>query len=95
MSILPMKLLDVLAKVISTYYAVNQCISLFEVVSICLAQLICAGRDFDKLPTLKEFDTVVKKDDQIKPIVITFVDGGLEENPHFPKILDVAIDHFK
>lgn len=52
------------------------------------------GRDFDTLPTLKEYDTVTKKDGQIKPIVVTFVDGGPGENPRFTKNLDVAINHF-
>ena len=52
------------------------------------------GRDFDTLPTLKEYDTVAKKDGQIRPIVITFVDGGPGENLRFTKNLDVAINHF-
>ena len=53
------------------------------------------GRDFDKLLTLGEFETVAKKGGQVKPIVISFVDGGPDENPRFPKTLDVVIDHFK
>ena len=53
------------------------------------------GRDFDKLLTLGEFETVAIKDGQVKPIVISFVDGGPDENPRFPKTLDVVIDHFK
>ena len=52
------------------------------------------GRDFDKLLTLAQFDTVTKKDPQVKPIVISFV-GGPDENPRFPKTLGFAVDHFK
>ena len=52
------------------------------------------GRDFDKLLTLAQFDTVTKKDPQVKPIVISFV-GGPDENPCFPKTLGFAVDHFK
>ena len=53
------------------------------------------GRDFDKLLTLDEFDTVTEKDSQVKPIVIKFVDGIPDKNPRSQKTLDVAIDHFK
>ena len=42
-----------------------------------------------------EFADVTKKDGEVKPIVLTFVDGGPDENPRFPKTLDVAIDHFR
>ena len=51
-------------------------------------------RDLDKLLTLAQFDTVTKKDPQVKPIVISSV-GGPDENPRFPKTLGFAIDHFK
>ena len=40
------------------------------------------GRDFDKLLTLKEFDTVAKKDGQKE---------GPDANPRFSKTLDVPI----
>ena len=53
------------------------------------------GRDFDKVLRLKKFDTVAKKDGQIKPIIITFVNVGHDKNPRFPKTLDVPNDHFK
>ena len=53
------------------------------------------GRDFDKLLTLDEFETVAKKDGQVKPVVISFVGGGPDENPRFPKTLGVTMDHFK
>ena len=54
------------------------------------------GRDFDQLLTPNEFGTagVTKKNGQVKPIVISFVDGRPDENPRFPKTLDVVIDHF-
>jgi hypothetical protein len=53
------------------------------------------GRDFDQLMTLEEFSGIAKKDGHVKPIVIAFVDGGPDENPRFPKTMDVAIDHFR
>ena len=85
------KLQNVLAKVISAYHTVDQCILLLKAVSMILAD----GRDFDKLLTLDEFETVAKKDSQVKRIVISFVDGESDENARFPKTLDVATDHFK
>ena len=46
------------------------------------------GREFDHLLGLKEFDKVVK------PICMYFCDGGPDENPRFPKTMNVAIQHF-
>ena len=54
------------------------------------------GRDFDHLLGIKEFDKVVKHENAVKPIDMFFLDGGPDENPRFPKTLDVAIQqHFK
>ena len=53
------------------------------------------GRDFDHVLAREDFESVCKIDGQVKPIVLSFVDGGPDENPRFPKTLDVAIDHFK
>ena len=53
------------------------------------------GRDFDHALQLKEFVSVAKNEDQVKPIVLAFIDGGFNENPRFPKVLSVAIDHFR
>ena len=51
--------------------------------------------DFDHLLGLSEFDKVVKHENAVKPIGTFFCDGGPDENPRFPKTLDVAIQHFK
>ena len=51
------------------------------------------GRDSDKL--LDEFDNVARNNGQVKPLVISFVVGGPDENLRFPKTLDIAIDHIK
>ena len=53
------------------------------------------GRDFDHLLTIPDIESIAKREGKVKPIVITFVDGGPDENPRFPKTLTVAIDHFK
>ena len=44
---------------------------------------------------IKEFQELVKVDDVTKPIAIMLCDGGPDENPRFPKTLDVSIQHFK
>ena len=41
------------------------------------------GRDFDHVLELEDFASVAKKGDQVKPIVLAFVDGGPDENPQF------------
>jgi hypothetical protein len=52
--------------------------------------------DFDRLVNLKEFEKVARDETgQIKPIVIATVDGGLNENPRFPKTLVASIRKFK
>ena len=53
------------------------------------------GRDFDYALVLEEFQSVVKNDGEIKPVAMIFSDGGPDENPCFPKTLDVAVQHFK
>ena len=53
------------------------------------------GRDFDQLLGLKELDKVVKHGNSITPTSIFFWDGGPDENPRFPKILGIAIQHFR
>ena len=53
------------------------------------------GRDFDHLLELNELDEVVKQENTVKPIGMYFCDGGPDKNSGFPKILDVAIQHFK
>ena len=44
---------------------------------------------------LNEFNKVVKHENAVKPIGMVFCDGGPDENPRFPKTLDVSIQHFK
>ena len=52
--------------------------------------------DFDRLVCLKEFEKAARNDKgQVKPIVITTVDGGPDENPRFPKTLVASIKKFK
>ena len=53
------------------------------------------GRDFDHMLTLDEFKEEAFINGEVKPIVLAFVDGGPDENPRFPKVLSVAIDHFR
>ena len=43
------------------------------------------GHDFDHVLELDEFPSVAKNGDQVKPIVLAFVDGGPDEYPRFPK----------
>ncbi|CAF1478065.1 unnamed protein product [Rotaria sp. Silwood1] len=52
--------------------------------------------DFDRLICLKEFENVARDETgQVKPILITTVDGGPDENPRFPKTLVASIRKFK
>ena len=53
------------------------------------------GKDFDHVMEMDEFKEILKVDDVAKPIAIILCDGGPDENPRFPKTLDVAIQHFK
>ena len=53
------------------------------------------GIDFDHVLKLKEFQSTVKNEGQDKPVAMIFSNGGPDENPHFPKSLDVAVQHFK
>ena len=53
------------------------------------------GRDFGHILELEEFASVAKNEDQVKPIVLAFVDGGPGENLQFPKVLSLAVDHFR
>ena len=53
------------------------------------------SRDFDHLLGLKEFDKAVKHENAAKPIGMFFCDRSPNENPRFPKTLDVAIQHFE
>ena len=45
--------------------------------------------------TLDEFKAEVFIDGQVKPIILGFVDGGPDENPRYPKVIENAIDHFR
>ena len=53
------------------------------------------GRDFDHVLRLEEFQSIVKNEGEVKPVAMIFSDGGPDENPRFPKTLDVAVQHFK
>ena len=53
------------------------------------------GRDIDHLLGLKEFNKVVTHENAVKTIGMSFCNGDPDENPIFPKTLDVAIQHFK
>lgn len=54
------------------------------------------GYDFEHVMELPEFNsTVTCSNGAIKPIAILFVDGGPDENPRFPKTIDVYIQQFK
>ena len=44
---------------------------------------------------LNEFNKLVKHENAAKPIGMVFFDGGPDENPRFPKTLDISIQHFK
>ena len=44
---------------------------------------------------MEEFQSIVKNEGEVKPVAMIFSDGGPDENPRFPKTLDVAVQHFK
>lgn len=52
--------------------------------------------DFDRITQLPTFAPVLRTSSkEIKPVFITTVDGGPDENPRYTKTIDVAIHHFK
>ena len=53
------------------------------------------GSDFDTILSLDAFKDEAFIEGQVKPIILAFVDGGPDENPRYPKVQEVAIDHFK
>ena len=44
---------------------------------------------------MTEFSELVKKSDVTKPLAIVLCDDGPDEDPRFPKTLDISIQHFK
>ena len=52
-------------------------------------------RDFDHVLKLEEFQSIAKTEGEFKPVAMIFSDGGPDENPCFPKTLDVTVQHFK
>jgi hypothetical protein len=54
------------------------------------------GLDFEKLLSLKEFDVITRSgiDRLVKPILVSTVDGGPDENPRYQKVIKVAVHHF-
>ena len=53
------------------------------------------GKNLDHILTLQEFKDEAFVDGNVKPIVLAFVGGGPDENPRYPKVLKVAVDHFR
>ena len=53
------------------------------------------ANDFETLLTLDEFKAEAFIDWQVKPIILAFVDGGPDENPRYPKVIENTIDHFR
>ena len=54
------------------------------------------GYDFNQLVEKPEFQPILKTSKgALKPVGMMFVDGGPEENPRFPKTIDVYCQHFK
>lgn len=45
--------------------------------------------------TLDKFRAEAFIDEQFKPIVLAFVDGGPDRYPWYPKVVENAIDHFQ
>ena len=52
-------------------------------------------KDFNHAIEMEEFQELVKVNDVTKPVAVILYDGGPDENPRFPKTLDVSIQHFK
>lgn len=53
--------------------------------------------DFEKILTIKEFDRYTKMNDQdemMKPVLISLVDGGPDQNPRYKGVMECAIETF-
>ena len=54
------------------------------------------GYDFNQVVEKEEFRSIMKTSEgEVKPVGMLFVDGGPDENPRFPKTIDVYSQHFK
>ncbi|XP_055543780.1 uncharacterized protein LOC129729295 [Wyeomyia smithii] len=53
------------------------------------------AHDFDILLDTPEFDVILKNNGDVKPVIILSVDGGPDENPRYPKVINHAIQHFQ
>ncbi|CAF3166273.1 unnamed protein product [Rotaria sp. Silwood2] len=53
------------------------------------------AKDFDTMIRLPEFEKAALTDGNLKPVVITSVDGGPDENPRYPKTIQAATILFK
>ena len=51
------------------------------------------GCNFDHVLELEKFVSIHKNRDQLKHILLAFVDGVPNENPRFPKVLSVTTEH--
>ena len=53
------------------------------------------GHDIGHVLEFEQFQSVAKICNEVKPIAMIFADGGPDENPRFPKTLDMSIQNFK
>lgn len=54
------------------------------------------SKDLSELLNIKDFQNFLKLDDnQVKPVIIITTDGGSDENPRFPNVINHAVDYFK
>lgn len=53
------------------------------------------AKDFERMLEIGQFDKMTRNSQgELKPILVCFVDGGPDENPRYPKTIQVAIHHF-
>ena len=62
--------------------------------SIFLFVTYTHANDFETMLTLDEFKAEAFIEGQVKPIILAFVDGGPDENPRYPKVIENTIDNF-
>lgn len=51
--------------------------------------------DFERLLEIDSFESILKTNGFVKPVVICTVDGGPDENPRYRKVINAAIYHFR
>ena len=83
-----------LQKLFQKYFIQIQHTLLLTVVRMAQVPPIANGCDFGHVLELEQLQSVAKVGNEAKFIAMIFSDAGPDENPRFPKTLDLSVQHF-